>query len=96
MARTNKTTTTVRALNDRQIRALRAEALQAGDLAQTVICDLAMGEMDLDGAEDGPRLAQVVDTYPALTREECRRVAAMSQDEARAECARVISAAEAQ
>ena len=83
--------TTAKNVTDAQIRALRSEAAQAGDVAQTVICDLATGDLDLDGDKSASRLAQVVDTYPALTRDECRRIADMSEDEARAECARVLS-----
>ena len=64
-----------------QIRALRSEADAAGDLVQAAICDVVLGEW-----------------LPATTRplEAHARIKAMSRDEARAECARVIADAEAQ
>ncbi len=84
MATTNRIT-------DAQIRTLRREAAEAGDIVQTVICDLATGDLTLDGDESTNRLAQVTDTYPVLTREECRRVADMTEEEARAACAEAIA-----
>lgn len=74
-------TTTV---TDRQIRTLRAEADAAGDLAQAMICALALGGPDaLAGAEPGTEADRLLLT-------------GISQDEARAECARVIADAAAQ
>ena len=76
--------TTTDTITNRQIRTLRAEAGAAGDLAQVAICVLALGGPDaLAGAEPGTEADLLLST-------------GMSQDEARAECARVIADAAAQ
>lgn len=72
-------TTTTRNITDAQMRALRNEAAQAADFVQVAICDLA-----LDGTFNR-------DDYTTLDRAESDRVAGMTQDDAIAECARVIA-----
>lgn len=83
---TTQTTTTAATITNQQIRALRTEAAEAGDLLQVAICDWALGEVDADDIAE----RDVLD--PA----DRSRVLAMSVHEARVACARVIAAAEAQ
>lgn len=72
------------AVTDRQISALREEALTHGDLAQARICDLAQfGEVERSA-------------FAELSEVDQRRIAAMSQEEAWTECERVIRNAQAQ
>lgn len=68
-------------VTDRQIRALKREAGEAGDLRMVMICDVALGD-DGAGAEPGTDMAAVSAEYDT--------------DSARAECERVIRDAEAQ
>lgn len=77
-------TTTIRNITETQMRALRNEAGEASDYVQVAICDLA-----LDGSFDR-------DDYTTLDRAESDRVAGMTQDDAIAECVRVIAQSEAQ
>lgn len=76
-------------ITDNQIRALRSEALDAGDLRQAMICDLALGgpralrQSDGSAPDPGTEAAELLEE-------------GMTQDEARAECARVIADAAAQ
>lgn len=91
-------------ITDSQIRNLRTAAGEHGDMAQVVICDLAMGSLGDDGAdyeEPVGNLRIVADYYTAVSQWEMERLRklgfdAWTSDEARAECARVISDAEAQ
>jgi len=77
-------TTAAATITNKQIRALKAEAATAGDLAQVMICDLAIGgPAALTGAEPGTEADRLLST-------------GMSQDEAREACADVIADAEAQ
>jgi hypothetical protein len=78
------TTQTIAAatITNQQIRALRTEAAKAGDLMQVAICERALGWMWIEVTN--------------LSTDEDRRVQGLTVDEARAECARVISAAQAQ
>lgn len=73
--------TTADSITDDQIRKLRREALDAGDLMQACICEIALGG-DGSDAEPGTDMAIAASVYRQTT--------------ARAECARVISDAEAQ
>lgn len=82
-------------VSDSMIEALRREAREAGDALQVCICTLALGEEELDGDHSASRLAQVIDTYPVLDLEDCRRLAAHTEESARDECVRVIRAARA-
>lgn len=67
-----------------QIRKLSTEAAEAGDLRQAMICDLALGGVSaLAGAEPG------TDAHDLL-------VEGMTQEQALAECERVIAEAAAQ
>lgn len=71
-------------ITDRQIRTLRHEAEEAGDLAQAALCVLALGgRRALDGAEDGTEWALLAERVDA---------GAMTQDTARAECEAAILA----
>jgi hypothetical protein len=77
--------TTIETITDEQIAALEQESGQAGDLAMAAICQIALrGEADER-------------TATALSRSEKDRIDARfpTPAEARAECARVIAAAEA-
>ncbi len=78
--------TTAETITTAQIRALRSEALSptASDYDMAAICDLA-----LDGAID-------VDDYTTLSTRTAARLRTLTQEQAQAECARVISQAEAQ
>lgn len=80
--------TTTKAVTVPQIEALRNEARQAGDALQVIVCDIALDEHDGSTADD----------Y-VLDRHEATRLAAtlaMTQEQAWAECVRVIRDAEAQ
>lgn len=81
-------TTTAETVTTTQIRALRTKALSpaASDYDMAAICDLA-----LDGAIDP-------DDYTTLSTRTSARLRTMTQEQAQAqaECARVISQAEAQ
>lgn len=89
-------TTTAKNLTDAQIRALRSEAVQAGDPMQIAICDVALE----DGAEALTRVqigaGERDYSGGGISASEQRRIYDMTQGEAREECARVIAAAEAQ
>lgn len=79
--------TTPETITDQQIAALRQEAREAGDLAQAVICRIALeGRIDADGVD---QLDYEDHTVRTALQE-------MTQEAARAECARVIADAEAQ
>ncbi len=81
------TKTTPDTLTDEQIEALRAEAAAAGDTAQRVICCIALdGRQDADGVD-------ILDYEDVTLRTALQD---MTQDDARAECARVIADGEAQ
>ncbi len=74
-------------VTDEQIDALEREAAVAGDVAQVAICRRALGVLvpgDDDGADLDTEVARAYDEAAAMTREE-----------ARAECVRVITAARA-
>ncbi len=72
--------------SDAQIRALRAEAAQAGDHAQALICDIATGDVDPDDGYEHLRI------WSFLSRRDQRRVAEIStRGEARAVCASALS-----
>ena len=79
------TQTTAATITDQQIEALRAEAAAAGDLEQAAICDWALGHADAGDIEE----------RDTLEPSEQARVLAMTPEQARAECARVIAAADA-
>lgn len=87
------------AITDSQILALRAEASDAGDIVQQVICDTALGRFDDVSQDEADE-----DGYPDFsggghTREELsaiRRWLRAGADACRTECARVICEAEAQ
>jgi hypothetical protein len=87
MVMTNQALTTV---TDDQIEALRTEALSAADVAQAIMCGIALGEYPDDakartGMVNGHALAKL------LSARDERRLVAMTEDEARSECARVIA-----
>lgn len=69
-----------------QIRALRREAGSAGDLAQVLLCDLALGVVVLD--EDTPLKSLRAMSF--LSPRDKRRISEMAPEEYRAECARAI------
>jgi hypothetical protein len=75
--------TTIHPVTDTQIRALRAEALAAGDLRQAACCEIALGTI-----ADGPTPEPGTDYADALL--------TWTAKQARAECARVIADAAAQ
>lgn len=77
-------------VTDEQIKALATEAADFGDDMQVLICTVAI-EGAIDSYEDrfgggGHR----------VTRDQIERLEAMTQDDARAECARVIDYARAE
>lgn len=75
--------TTATNITTAQIRTLRSEAEQAGDLRMAMICVLAIGGTDaLDGADAG-------------TEADILLTEGRTQDWARTQCARAISAAQA-
>lgn len=76
------------AITDTQIRALRGEARRAKDIVQVIICTIALGERE-----------DLADDYSGggHGRDELREIAGWlhaSEDDARAECERVIAAAQ--
>ena len=80
-------TTTAKNLTDAQIRTLRSEAGEHSDLETVMVCDLAL--MPRADAQLDP------DEYTGYSRDEWRRGASLTRDEARARVAEVISDAEA-
>lgn len=79
------TTTLTTTVTDEQIRALRTEAGEAGDGEQVVICERALAtdaEWDTDEWTGGGERPEFY-----------RRLATLSQADARLECARVIAEA---
>ena len=84
---TMKTTTDT--ITTKQIRALMAEAGEAGDLAMVAICCVALAQ----GLDD---IADVGEQRAALEQMGIIPEHVGARDRARAECARVIAAAEAQ
>lgn len=71
-----------RRVTDDQIRALRREAVHAGDTAQVIVCDIALdGSANLDDDSD----------EGSLSVSKRRELRCMTQDEAIAECASVIA-----
>lgn len=72
--------TTIETLTEKQIRTLRTEARDAGDLRAMVICDVALGEED-DADDYMTELQDVVRTW--------------SRDDARESVVEMISDAEA-
>lgn len=78
--------TTIDTITTNQIKSLRNAAGEANDLAQIVICDVALGrEMDDDDYRD--RAAHEAADFA--------RARTMSREAALVECVRVISDAEA-
>ena len=75
-------------VTDAQIRALRQEAASAGDHAQVLLCDLALGDVELD--EDTPFKGLRITGF--LSPRDKRRIAAMSPDDYREACASAIEA----
>jgi hypothetical protein len=74
------------AVTDSQIRALRREAASAGDHAQALLCDLALGTVVLD--EDTPIEALRIARF--LSPEDKRRISAMDPEDYREECVLAI------
>ena len=70
------TTLTAETITTAQIKALRSEAMAAGDYAQVDICDRALAADDSTTDQDGNTVAR----------------ADLSREDARAECADAISA----
>jgi hypothetical protein len=84
-------------ITDIQIRDLRNEALAAGDIAQVVICDLALGDLDEDRAEyDEPvgNMRVVTDYYNfnphALAHLRSLGIDDWDRDRAKLECERAL------
>lgn len=76
---------TEKTITESQIRQLRSEAARR-DAAQVIVCDVALGEaIDLDD--------YAIDAHERVA---CERAAEMTQEQAAAECARVIAQAQAQ
>ena len=75
-------------VTDAQIRALRREAASAGDHAQALICDLALGDvvLDEDTTIDSLRIASF------LSPRDKREISEMDPDDYRAACERAIEA----
>jgi len=77
-----------------EIRALRREAKNAGDLVMAIICDVALDEIDLDGDLDEDGLPDYSGGgHSANDLAEIRRWLRASAEEAAAECAAVIAEA---
>ncbi|KKN30588.1 hypothetical protein LCGC14_0832520 [marine sediment metagenome] len=74
-------------ITDTDIRDLQIEANNAGDLDQVAICMVALGEDCSDEGDD----EHYPIAKPATTPPKC----ALTREDARAECARVIEDAEA-
>lgn len=68
-------------ITDAQIESLRDAAERAGDGCQVAICRLALGDST----------AEVLEAGYYLTHGQMARIASMTQEQARAECARVLS-----
>lgn len=77
--------TNAKNITESQIRKLRTEAAPR-DAAQVIVCDVALG--DFDGLD-----AYAIDAHE---RAACERAARLTQEQAVAECARVIGHAQAQ
>jgi len=73
-------------ITNSQIKALRTEAAQAGDHAQVLLCDLALGEVELD--EDTTIESLRIAAF--LSSSDKRRIAEMDPSDYRSECERVI------
>ena len=75
-------------VTDAQIRALRRESAAAGDHAQALLCDLALGDVVLDEntSIDSLRIASF------LSPREKRRISTMDPGDYREECERAIEA----
>jgi hypothetical protein len=73
-------------VTDKQIKALRTEAAQAGDHAQALICDIATGAVDPDDGYDHLRI------WSFLSKADQRKIAKLDTDAARAVCAEAIEA----
>ena len=72
---------------DRRIRLLRAEARRAGDYLQVAICNLALGAtLAGEPVEEGEDYSG--SGWPL---EDVARMTAMTEDEAEAECLRVLA-----
>lgn len=72
-----------------QIEALRVESMSHGDDIMTVICDLALGKGDELMDEGGGSLANVY-TGMSIDSPQWRGLDSMTQEQAIAECAKVI------
>lgn len=79
-------------ITDEQIETLRTEAAAAGDHAQALLCDLALGDVTID--EDTTLESLRIAAF--LSSADKRRISGMDADAARAECERVIREAQAQ
>lgn len=77
-------------ITDEQIAALRAESAKAGDHAQVLICDLALGAVVLD--EDTTIESMRISTF--LSPADRRRISNMDPDDYRAACALTLAAAQ--
>lgn len=92
-------TTNLTTLTDRQIEQLCAEAGQAGDTAQRILCDIALtgedSQYDADCLDEDGRPDYSGGGHSPSDLRAIRAALRMTQDEARAECARVISDAAA-
>lgn len=81
-------------ITDRDIKALRSEARAAGDYVQVVVCDVALDEVEVteenDDGEGYPDYSGGGHSDRDLAA--IRRWLRASQDDARAECARVVTA----
>ena len=79
---------------ENQISALRAEARNAGDIVQVVMCDVALDEVDHDAdCTDADGLPDYSGGgHSAREVEQIRRWLRSSQEDAWAECVRVIEA----
>ena len=74
-------------VTDKQIKALRTEAAQAGDHAQALICDIATGAVDPDEGYEHLRI------WSFLSKADQRKIAKLdSADTAREICAEAIEA----
>ena len=80
-------TLTAANITEAEIRTLRHEASDAGDAAQLIICDVALGEAEHDLADYALAPHERIAARAALD---------MTQDEAQAACAAAINDARAQ
>ena len=85
-------TTTNNEISDDQISQLRDAAGEAGDHAQVLLCDLALGrvELDEDTTIESLRIAKFLDA------DDKRRISEMDPADYRAACEDVIRDAQAQ